>query len=310
MANFVISQKGMFECMVPGPKRSGKVRDVYTLGQNRLLIVATDRISTFDYVHPNPIPGKGVILTMLSNFWAQKFTHIVPYHLISDSVKYYPSPYSQFTQELACRSQLVRRCEVVPFECVVRGFLSGGGWEEYKNSGQICGIRLPSGLLESGKLPEPIFTPATKEVSGHDINVTFDYMKNKIGEDLAEKLRTLSLRLYASASSYAESVGMLIADTKFEFGIRDDQIYLIDEVLTPDSTRYWAKSNYEPGRPQESFDKQYVRDFVTTLGWNKTAPAPVLPPEVIRKTQSRYMEIFKILTGDDITLTTEALNYG
>ncbi len=310
MANFVISQKGMFECMVPGPKRSGKVRDVYTLGQNRLLIVATDRISTFDCVHPNPIPGKGVILTMLSNFWAQKFTHIVPYHLITDSVKYYPSPYSQFTQELAGRSQLVRKCEVIPFECVVRGFLSGGGWEEYKNSGQICGIRLPSGLLESGKLPEPIFTPATKEVSGHDQNISYDYMAEKIGADLSEKLRQISLTLFALASRYAESVGIIIADTKFEFGLRDSQLFLVDEILTPDNTRFWKNCGYEPGGGQESLDKQYVRDFVINNGWSKNPPAPELPQDVVANTQIKYAEIFKILTGDEITLSGEALKYG
>ena len=285
--------------------RSGKVRDLYEVDDDRLLIVATDRISAFDCVLPNAIPHKGRALTQLSRFWFDYFSERVQNHLIASDVNEFPSELlSSLSDEskslLAGRSMLVRRADVIPFECVVRGYLAGSGWKDYQRTGMICGHILPEGLVESAKLPRPIFTPATKAEEGHDINVTIDEMSRAIGEDLTRRLEEISLRLYREAAQYAETRGIIICDTKFEFGLRSGQLglpILIDEVLTPDSSRFWPREAYAPGKPQPSFDKQFVRDYLETLDWDKRPPAPALPGEITQATSEKYLEAYRLLTG-------------
>jgi phosphoribosylaminoimidazole-succinocarboxamide synthase len=284
-----------------GPKRQGKVRDIYDLG-DALLLIATDRISAFDVVLPDPIPGKGVLLTQMSAFWFNwlwKMEDVIPHHLITVKVDEFPAACLPYRALLAGRSMLVQKVTPLPVECIVRGYLSGSGWKEYSGSGTVCGLTLPSGLTESAKLPEPIFTPSTKAVSGHDENITFQQAAARVGEATAKEIREASLKIYQRAADYAEQRGLLIADTKFEFGIAPDteQLVLIDEVLTPDSSRFWPKDGYRPGRSQTSFDKQFVRDALDAIGWNHQPPAPHLPPEVIAKTADKYAEALRRLTG-------------
>lgn len=279
--------------------RKGKVRDVYEL-DDKLLIVATDRISCFDVVLPTPIPDKGKVLTKISLFWFSFLEDLVDNHIISDKVSDLPDTLSGYKKQLEGRFIITRKCKVIPFECVVRGYLSGSGWKEYQDNGSVCGIKLPNGLKQSDKLPQPIFTPATKAEVGHDENVDFDYMAGAIGVDLADKIREISISVYQKASSYAEEKGIIIADTKFEFGIYQDKLILVDEVLTPDSSRFWPKDTYAPGGPQLSFDKQFVRDYLETLDWDKTPPGPDLPADVVQKTREKYQEALKILAGKSI----------
>lgn len=276
--------------------RKGKVRDVYDL-EDKLLMIATDRISCFDFVLPTPIPDKGKILTQISLFWFSFLKDTVENHLISADSKDLPQEVTSAKEYLEGRFMITKKCKVVPFECVVRGYLSGSGWKEYKNSNSVCGIALPEMLRESEKLPEPIFTPATKAEVGHDENVNFDYMKDKIGAPLADKIKELSISIYNKAANYAQTKGIILADTKFEFGMDGDNLILIDEVLTPDSSRFWPKDEYEPGRPQTAFDKQFVRDWLESSGWNKTPPPPDLPEEVVQKTQERYRQALDSLIG-------------
>jgi len=276
---------------------SGKVRDVYKLDDDRLLFVATDRISAFDYVLATGIPQKGRVLTQLSLFWFEFLKDIVPNHLITAEVENYPASVRKYVEQLRARSMLVTRADMTPVECVVRGYISGSAWKEYKASGSVCGIELPKGLRESDKLPEPIFTPATKATSGHDENISFAEMARLVGSDLARQLRDLSLRVYTSAADYARERGIIIADTKFEFGRTAAGITLGDEVLTPDSSRFWPADRYQPGRAQDSYDKQYVRDYLEEIHWNKQPPAPALPAEVARKTSEKYVEAYQQLTG-------------
>ncbi len=287
--------------------RSGKVRDIYEVDDDRLLIVATDRISAFDCVLPNAIPHKGRALTQLSRFWFERFSTLVPNHLITADVNEFPPELSIALSDeskslLAGRSTLARRAEVIPFECVVRGYLAGSGWKDYQQTRMICGHRLPEGLVESSQLPHPVFTPATKAEEGHDINVTIDEMARTIGEDLTRRLEEISLKIYGEAASYAETRGIIICDTKFEFGLRDGRLILVDEVLTPDSSRFWPRDVYEPGKPQPSFDKQFVRDYLETLDWDKRPPAPALPDDITKITSEKYLEAFRLLTGHDLPL--------
>lgn len=282
--------------------RSGKVRDIYEVDEDHLLIVASDRISAFDCVLPNAIPHKGQVLTQLSKFWFTRFAAMVSNHLVETDVEKFPAELlnrlsSESKAVLAGRTMLVSRAEVVPFECVVRGYLAGSGWKDYKQTGEVCGHKLPEGLTESAKLPEPVFTPATKAEEGHDINVSIDEMSAAIGEELAKKLEAISLRLYKEAAEFAETRGIIICDTKFEFGVRDNQIVWIDEALTPDSSRFWPRSAYSPGKSQPSFDKQFVRDYLETLDWDKHPPAPTLPNEVVIATSEKYMEAYQLITG-------------
>lgn len=275
----------------------GKVRDIYDFG-SRLLIVATDRVSAFDIVMPNPIPDKGKILTQLSKFWFEFVGDIIPNHVITSDVDEFPEPCKRYKDVLEGRSMLVSKAQPIPVECIVRGYITGSAWEEYKRSKEICGIRLPEGLLESSKLPEPIFTPTTKAEKGkHDENITFDDVKRIAGEELAEKIREISIAIYKRASEYAEKRGIIIADTKLEFGLLDGRLILIDELLTPDSSRFWPKDEYEPGRPQKSFDKQFLRDYLIASGWNKLPPAPNLPEHVIEGTRKKYIEAYERLLG-------------
>jgi phosphoribosylaminoimidazole-succinocarboxamide synthase len=276
--------------------KRGKVRDVYDL-KDSLLIISTDRISCFDVVLPTPIPDKGRVLTRLSLFWFEFTKDIVPDHLITADVAEYPKELSKHKEILEGRSMVVRKAAPMPVECVVRGYLSGSGWKEYAKTGSVCGIRLPAGLKESDKLPEPVFTPSTKEDVGHDINVTQRFVEEKIGKALTVKLRDLSLAIYNKAAGYALKKGIIIADTKFEFGMSGDELILIDEVLTPDSSRFWPKDGYEPGRGQPSFDKQFVRDYLETLDWDKTPPGPELPGDIVEKTRSKYVDALIKLTG-------------
>jgi phosphoribosylaminoimidazole-succinocarboxamide synthase len=285
--------------------RRGKVRDLFEVDGDHLLLVATDRISAFDCVLPNPIPRKGQVLTQISCFWFERLGSLVANHLITADVHLFPeSLRARLTpdelESLNGRAMLVRRTEVVPFECVVRGFLAGSGWKDYLQTGEVCGHKLPRGLLESGRLPEPIFTPATKAETGHDINVSRSVMAEALGEEVAGELERISLDLYRHAAAHAEEYGIIIADTKFEFGLRDERLLLIDEVLTPDSSRFWPRSRYEPGRPQPSFDKQYVRDYLETLDWDKRPPAPELPPLVVATTSETYLEAYRLLTGAEL----------
>jgi len=275
----------------------GKVRDIYDLG-DQLLIVATDRISAFDVVMPNPIPDKGRVLTQLSRFWFELTKDIVPNHIISVDVKDFPQACRPYENTLRDRSMLVVKTEVVPVECVVRGYLSGSGWVEYEKTGEICGIPLSKGLVESSKLEEPIFTPATKaELGEHDENINFERMERIVGKELAQRLRSLSLSIYKRARDFAEKRGIIIADTKMEFGVKNGEVILIDELLTPDSSRFWPKDTYRSGGPQQSFDKQFLRDYLLSLKWNKTPPAPPLPKEIIRKTREKYLEAYEKLVG-------------
>lgn len=288
----------ILETNLPGVQlfARGKVRDLYAVDQH-LLIVATDRISAFDYVLASGIPGKGKVLTQLSVFWFNFLRDAVKTHFISVQPEDYPLGLATHWDTLRGRSMLVERTQPVPIECVVRGYLAGSGWKDYQATGSICGIRLPAGLEESARLPKPVFTPATKASSGHDINISFDEMVQRVGGALAEELRALSLRVYQKAADYASTRGILIADTKFEFGRLGNRVLLIDEVLTPDSSRFWAAETYRPGQPQASFDKQFVRDYLERSGWNKQPPAPALPPEVVEATSTRYREAYRRLTG-------------
>jgi phosphoribosylaminoimidazole-succinocarboxamide synthase len=278
-------------------KGRGKVRDIYDLG-HQLLIVATDRISAFDVIMPNPIPEKGRILTQLSRFWFELTRGIVPNHVISTEVNDFPKEVLPYREVLMGRSMFVEKADPLPVECVVRGYLSGSGWEEYRKGGEVCGIRLPKGLVESSRLDEPMFTPATKaEVGLHDENIPFEKVEKVVGKDLAQKLRAVSLEIYKKARDFAAAKGILIADTKMEFGIRNGNLILIDELLTPDSSRFWPKDQYKAGGPQKSFDKQFLRDYLLSIKWNKTPPAPRLPEEVILKTQQKYREAYEKLVG-------------
>jgi phosphoribosylaminoimidazole-succinocarboxamide synthase len=281
----------LLETNVPGLKlyARGKVRDVYEDG-GRLLFVATDRISAFDVILPTGIPGKGRVLTQMTRFWLELLRDIVPNHFLSADMSGLPP-------ELEGRSMWVRRAEMFPVECVARGYLAGSGWKEYRETGAVCGIRLPQGLRESDKLPEPIFTPATKAQSGHDENISFEQAAGLLGAETAGRLRELTLALYGRAAEYARTRGILISDTKFEFGTVDGRVVLADEVLTPDSSRFWPAGQYEPGGPQPSYDKQYVRDYLESIHWDKRPPAPPLPPDVARRTSEKYTEAYRALTG-------------
>jgi phosphoribosylaminoimidazole-succinocarboxamide synthase len=294
MASNVISVTELKSLKLKG---RGKVRDIYDLG-DKLLIVATDRMSAFDVVMPNPIPDKGKVLTQLSKFWFDLTKGIVPNHLISTAVEEFPKACQPYREVLRDRSMLVEKTDPLPVECVVRGYLSGSGWQEYQKTGEVCGIKLPRGLLESSKLEEPIFTPATKaDVGLHDENITLEKAGKIVGEDLARQLKKLSLAIYKKARDFAEQRGILIADTKMEFGIRDGKLLLIDELLTPDSSRFWPKDDYQPGSSPKSFDKQFLRDYLLSIKWDKSPPAPELPEEIILRTREKYLEAYERLVG-------------
>jgi len=295
-------QEALLTTSIPSGKlvSRGKVRDIYVSG-DALVLVATDRISAFDSVLSPGIPGRGVILTQLSTFWFRQFADRVPNHLLATDLADFPVPFNQHP-ELAGRSVLVRKLEPIPVECVARGYLVGSGWKEYQTDGTVCGISLPAGLTESARLSEPIFTPATKATDGHDENISFEKMVAIVGEETGTRLRDLTLDLYRAAADYALERGIIIADTKFEFGVDGDgRIVWMDEALTPDSSRFWPADDYEPGRSQASFDKQYVRDWLEASGWDKEPPAPTLPPEVVDGTLSRYRDAYRLLTGEDIS---------
>lgn len=277
----------------------GKVRDTYDLG-DRLLMVATDRLSAFDSILPNGIPDKGRVLTLLSAFWFGRTREIVPNHLLSIETADLPESVQASAEMLAGRFMLVRKAKRLDFECVVRGYLAGSGWTDYQQMGSVCGVKLPKGLRQADQLPEPIFTPATKAESGHDINISLDEMKNSVGEDLGQAIADVSIAVYRAAAAYALDRGIIIADTKMEFGLLDDQLILIDELLTPDSSRFWAVGDYAPGDSPPSFDKQYVRDWLERSGWNKQPPAPALPDEVVAGASSRYREAYEWLTGETL----------
>jgi phosphoribosylaminoimidazole-succinocarboxamide synthase len=296
-----MSFEPLLQIDLPGFKKlkSGKVREVFDLGDS-LLFVATDRISAFDCVMPNGIPRKGEILTRISHFWFDQTGHIVPNHRLGRSADPLPANLAPYAAQLAGRSMIVKKAEPLTIECVVRGYLAGSGWKEYRESQTVCGIRLPAGLRESSELPEPIFTPATKAESGHDINISYAEASDRVGAEIAGRVREISLRLYEFARRHARERGILIADTKFEFGIHNGGLILIDEALTPDSSRFWPADLYRPGGPQPSFDKQFVRDYLETLAWDKTPPAPALPPDVVAKTQEKYIEAYRRLTGSDL----------
>lgn len=279
----------------------GKVRDIYDLGDN-LLIIATDRISAFDVVLPDPIPFKGKVLNQISCFWFEKIEDIVSHHLLTSDVKDYPKGLQLYRELLEGRSMLVKKANPLPVECVVRGYLSGSGWKEYQEQCAVCGIPLPPSLLESSKLPEPIFTPSTKAARGnHDENIDFDKVTQLIGKELALRIKEISLNVYKKAAEIAEENGIIIADTKFEFGVRDGELLIIDEVLTPDSSRFWPLDQYKPGRPQVSFDKQFVRDYLLSINWDRQSLPPHLPQEIIRKTSEKYLEAYRRLTGRELT---------
>ena len=275
----------------------GKVRDIYDLG-DRLLIVATDRLSAFDVIMPTPIPDKGRVLTQLSLFWFHLLKDVIPNHVLSATE--FPAPFDEFKDDLAGRSMVVKKTQPLPIECVARGYLSGSGWKEYKASGKICGISLPAGLRESDRLPEVIFTPATKAASGHDENIPFERAAEIVGTELARKVRATTLEIYRRAAAYAEPRGILVADTKFEYGMLDGELIWIDEALTPDSSRFWPAAEYRPGGPQPSFDKQFVRDYLERIRWPKTPPGPELPPDVVAATRAKYREAFRILAGHEL----------
>jgi len=287
------------ETRFPGiaPAARGKVRDIYDLG-DKLLIVATDRLSAFDVILPTPIPDKGRVLTQLSLFWFNLLKDVVPNHVLSATD--FPAPFDSHKDDLAGRSMVVRKAQPLPIECVVRGYVSGSGWKDYRATGKICGIALPAGLRESDRLPQPIFTPATKAAIGHDENISFDQAAALVGKELAERVRTISLEIYRRASAFAEPRGILLADTKFEFGLAHNDLIWIDEALTPDSSRFWPASQYKPGGPQPSFDKQFVRDYLERIQWAKTPPGPELPPEVVAATRAKYREAYRILAGREL----------
>ena len=281
--------------------RRGKVRDVYSINDEQLLIVATDRISAFDCVLPTPIERKGEVLTALSQFWFDKLGHVVANHLITSDIEQMPEAVRRHSSILAGRSMLVRKAEVYPVECVVRGYLVGSGWKDYLRTGEVCGHKLPEGLLESAELPEPLFTPSTKAEQGHDENISEAEVREIVGEETTALLRETSLRLYSEARSYARERGIIIADTKFEFGVdKDGSLVLVDEVLTPDSSRFWPADKYEPGRSQPSFDKQFVRDYLETLDWDKKPPAPAIPTDVAKATTERYLDAYRLLAGKEL----------
>ncbi len=287
------------ETHFPGipPMARGKVRDIYDLG-DRLLIIATDRLSAFDVVLPTGIPDKGRVLTQLSLFWFNLLRDVTPNHVLSGTEL--PPPFDAYRGDLAGRTMLVRRTQPLPVECVVRGYLSGSGWKDYRATGKLCGIELPAGLRESERLPEPIFTPSTKAISGHDENISFERAAEILGGPLAGRVRALSLEIYRRAAAYAQPRGVILADTKFEFGLLEDELIWIDEALTPDSSRFWPAAEYQPGRPQASFDKQYVRDYLERIAWNKQPPGPELPDDVVAATQARYREAYRILIGREL----------
>jgi phosphoribosylaminoimidazole-succinocarboxamide synthase len=291
----------LLETNLPGVKlfSQGKVRDVYELG-DKLLIVATDRLSAFDVVMREGIPDKGRVLTQLSRFWFNLIKNEIPHHFITADIAEYPQELHAFADQLEGRSMLVEKARTYPIECVVRGYLAGSGWKEYRASQSVCGIKLPAGLRESSRLESPIFTPSTKAQSGHDENITWEETVARIGKESAEKLREMSLRLYSKGREYGESRGIIIADTKFEWGSKDGQVILIDEVLTPDSSRFWPQLDYAPGKSQPSFDKQFVRDYLESLDWNKQPPPPPLPPEVVEKTSEKYREAYHLMTGESL----------
>jgi phosphoribosylaminoimidazole-succinocarboxamide synthase len=289
----------VWESNLPGIRllNRGKVRDIYEVG-GRLLIVATDRLSAFDVVLPTPIPDKGRVLTQMSLFWFHLLRDVIPNHVVTATD--FPPELSPYRAQLDGRSMLCRKAKPLPIECVVRGYLSGSGWKDYRATGKVCGISLPAGLRESDKLPEAIFTPATKATSGHDENISFEEAATRTGGEMAERLRSVSLEIYRRAAAYAEQRGIILADTKFEFGLDGDELIWIDEALTPDSSRFWPAQGYQPGHAQPSFDKQFVRDYLERIGWNKQPPGPELPAEVVAATQGRYREAYKLLTGHDL----------
>ena len=279
------------------PAARGKVRDIYDLA-DKLLIVATDRLSAFDIVLPTPIPDKGRVLTQLSLFWFNLLKDVVPNHVLSSTD--FPPPFDSYRHDLAGRSMVVRKAQPLPIECVVRGYVSGSGWKDYRATGKICGIALPAGLRESDRLPEPLFTPSTKATAGHDENISFEQAALLIGKELAERVRTISLEIYRRAAAYAEPRGVILADTKFEFGLLNNDLIWIDEALTPDSSRFWPAAQYKPSGPQPSFDKQFVRDYLERIQWSKTPPGPELPPEVVAATRAKYREAYRILVGHEL----------
>jgi phosphoribosylaminoimidazole-succinocarboxamide synthase len=296
-----MNNEPLLQLDLPGvPKiKSGKVREVFDLG-DRLLFVATDRISAFDCVMPNGIPRKGEVLTQLSHFWFGQTESLVPNHLLAKADEPLPPPLQPFAAQLAGRSMIVKKATPLTIECVVRGYLAGSGWKEYQRSQTVCGIPLPAGLQESSELPAPIFTPATKAETGHDENIPFETAAKLVGADIAERARDLSLRIYNFARDYARQRGIIIADTKFEFGLFNGELLLIDEVLTPDSSRFWPADKFQPGQAQPSFDKQFVRDYLETLTWDKSPPAPSLPPLIVSRTQAKYLEAYERLTGRNL----------
>jgi phosphoribosylaminoimidazole-succinocarboxamide synthase len=297
----VTSKPIILHSELPGVERhaQGKVRDVYRV-DGRLLIVATDRISAFDYILPTGIPDKGRVLTQLSIFWFDFLRGVTPTHFLTADVDAYPPPLPAYRDQLEGRSMLVERAQMVEIECVARGYLAGSGWKEYRSQGTVCGIPLPAGLSESDRLPEPIFTPSTKATTGHDENISFETMGSLVGAELSKRLRDLTLEIYSRAAAYAETKGVIIADTKFEFGFVGGELVLGDEVLTPDSSRFWPAEHYRPGGPQYSYDKQYVRDYLESIRWNKQPPAPPLPDEVAAKTGEKYRQAYRVLTGRDL----------
>jgi phosphoribosylaminoimidazole-succinocarboxamide synthase len=296
-----MANQPLLQLDLPGVRKlkSGKVREVFDLG-DRLLFVATDRISAFDVIMPNGIPRKGEVLTQISYFWFAQTEPFQPNHLLSHGDDPLPATLQPYAPQLARRTMTVRKARPLAIECVVRGYLAGSGWKEYRERQTVCGIKLPPGLVESSELPAPIFTPATKAESGHDENISFERAAQIVGQDIAEKARAASLKLYHFARDYARRRGIIIADTKFEFGLLDDKLILIDEALTPDSSRFWPADQYQPGKAQPSFDKQFVRDYLETLDWNKTPPGPTLPPEVVARTQAKYVEAYERLTGKEL----------
>jgi phosphoribosylaminoimidazole-succinocarboxamide synthase len=293
------TSRPLLRTSLPGTKlwRRGKVRDVYDLG-DRLLVVATDRLSAFDVVLPTGIPGKGIILTQMSLFWFRQLADVIPNHIVASEVDEYPPELHAFRDQLDGRSMVVVRAEALPIECVVRGYITGSGWKDYTKTGAVCGIPLPSGLAESQRLEPPIFTPATKAEAGHDENISFETMERTVGRERAAEARRVSLEIYSRARAHAEARGLILADTKFEFGVRDGRLIWIDEALTPDSSRFWPRDQYAEGRSQPSFDKQYVRDYLETLDWDKQPPGPELPPDVVAHTVDKYVEAFERLQGE------------
>jgi len=291
----------LFQSELPGLElhARGKVRDVYSAGEY-LVIVASDRLSAFDYILPTPIPDKGRVLTQLTVFWLDLLRDLAPNHFVTANVDEYPAAFRPFRDQLEGRSMLVKRANMVNIECVARGYLSGSGWKEYQKSGAVCGIALPAGLRESDKLPEPVFTPATKAQSGHDENISFEMSAQVVGVDVATRVRDLTLAIYKRAAEFAETRGIIIADTKFEFGFVGDELVLADEVLTPDSSRFWPRATYQPGGAQPSFDKQYVRDYLEAIHWNKQPPAPALPDDVARHTTEKYREAYRLVAGREL----------